>query len=312
MNNKIKTSSRLFLFVFMVFTMACQKPETLTPPSSKQTVSKEFSDYWYQGKAEVNRYEIEQARYGEIRKGDAVLIFVTEDFNSEKQVKLENYNDEAKAKAIPILKMNFVVNFNTGIYPYSVMTSVFTPVDLSKTLKISNTVQEWCGHTYTQLNLKSNQYVYEGHSYFENEADESYTIGAELLEDEIWTLIRVNPQSLPLGKIKIIPGLIQARFLHRRTDVESATAAITESTSEGGSLLTYSIKYDTYQRDLNITFKKSFPHEIVSFEGTYIDGFGSKAKLLKTKAVRTHHLQLDYWTKNSEKDSSYRFELGLK
>ncbi|MBX7151062.1 hypothetical protein K1X84_05440 [bacterium] len=309
MNNKIKISLTLALLALIILTSACQKSE---PPSqsSKQTVSKEFADYWYQGKAELNRYEIEQARYGEIRKGDVVLIFVTEDFNSAKQVKLENYSDEAKSKAIPLLKMNYVVKFNTGIYPYSVMTSVFTPVDLSKTLKISNSVQEWCGHTYTQLNLKDNQYVYEGHSYFENEADASYKIGAELLEDEIWTRIRLNPQSLPLGKIKIIPGLIQARFLHRPTATETATAVIIENPSD--SLMTYSIQYESYQRDLNITFKKSFPHEIISFEGTYIDGFGPKAKLLKTKAVRTHHRMLDYWTKNSEKDSTYRFELGLK
>lgn len=299
---------KILMMILLSVAMSCQKSEPM--PHSNVQISKGFSDYWYQGKAEVNRFEIEQARYGEIRKGDAVLIFVTEDFNKTKQVKLENYNDAAKA--IPILKMNFVLKFNTGIYPYSVMTSVFTPVDFSKTLKISNAVQEWCGHTYTQLNLKNGRYVYDGHSYFENEADESYQMDSALLEDEIWTRIRLNPQNLPLGEIKIIPGLIQARFLHRPTAVETATATITNGFSAGDSLLTYSIQYENYQRDLNITFRKSFPHEILSFESTYVDGFGAKAKLLKTKAVRTHHTMLDYWTKNSEKDSTYRFELGLK
>ena len=39
--------------------------------------SANFGDYWYQGKAELSRYDLKQVRYGEIHQGDAVLIFVT-------------------------------------------------------------------------------------------------------------------------------------------------------------------------------------------------------------------------------------------
>lgn len=52
--------------------------------------SNSFLDYRYQGKAELNRFDLQQERYGEIREGDAVLIFVMEDFLPETQVKYEN------------------------------------------------------------------------------------------------------------------------------------------------------------------------------------------------------------------------------
>ena len=56
--------------------------------SRAAALSQEFKDYWYSGEAELTRYELEQARYGEIHRGDAVLIFVTEDFRTDKQVKV--------------------------------------------------------------------------------------------------------------------------------------------------------------------------------------------------------------------------------
>ena len=35
-----------------------------------------FDDYWYQGKAELSSYTLEQARYGEIHKGEAVYFYI--------------------------------------------------------------------------------------------------------------------------------------------------------------------------------------------------------------------------------------------
>jgi len=69
--------------------------------------SNDFSKYWYQGKAEITSYELEQARYGEIHKGSAVLVFVTEDFSKNKQVKLDNPSANPK-DAIPVLKLNLL------------------------------------------------------------------------------------------------------------------------------------------------------------------------------------------------------------
>jgi len=46
--------------------------------------AEEFGAYWYQGKAELTSYTLEQARYGEVHPGEAVLVFVTEDFSKSK------------------------------------------------------------------------------------------------------------------------------------------------------------------------------------------------------------------------------------
>ena len=54
----------------------------------KRQVSEKWKEYWYSGKAEITSYDLEQARYGELRKGEAVLVFVTEDFLPEEQVKV--------------------------------------------------------------------------------------------------------------------------------------------------------------------------------------------------------------------------------
>ena len=85
-------------------------------------------------------------------EGTCVNIFVTEDFSKEKLVKL---NDAGRAGAdrLPILKLNQSLKFNTGIYPYSVMMSAFQPVDRNNyphAVKVTNTVQEWCGMAYMQ------------------------------------------------------------------------------------------------------------------------------------------------------------------
>ena len=90
-----------------------------------------FGSYWFQGKAELTSYTLSQARYGELHPGEAVLIFVTEDFSRKKQVKLDD-PAAAGADKVPVLKLNFEKKFGTGIYPYSLLTSVFLPLDAAR------------------------------------------------------------------------------------------------------------------------------------------------------------------------------------
>ena len=65
-------------------------PSTAAEETSGFAPTPEFSRYWQQGKAELTSYTLEQARYGEIHQGEAVLVFVTEDLSKTKQVKLDN------------------------------------------------------------------------------------------------------------------------------------------------------------------------------------------------------------------------------
>ncbi len=290
--------------------IGCSSPE-LPLAKADSTQHPRFAEYWYQGQAELNRFELRHARYGEIRTGNAVMIFVTEDFRTDKWVKLENYEGEGKAEAVSILKANISYDFLTGVYPYTLMTSVFTPVELGKfphSLKVSQTVSEWCGHVYTQLLNKGGHFDLTGHSYFEREADVTERLATAWLEDEVWTRIRLSPNRLPVGSIQMIPGLKYARLMHRPSAVEKANATL----EVRDSLTTYTVQYPELDRELRIRFRSEFPYEILEFEETYKDGFGANAKRLTTSGKRTHVAQLDYWSRNSLADSTYRSKLGLK
>lgn len=265
-----------------------------------------FKEYWNRGKAELTRYALDQARYGEIHKGEAVLIFVTEPFLSDKQVKLDYGSNP---NALSVLKLNFVRKFYTGVYPYSILTSVFTPVDYQKqrTLKVSSTTQEWCGHTYSQLNLQNNQFHAMMHSYFQDEADQDFRLNTAWLEDELWTRIRLAPETLPTGEIEIIPSLQFSRLRHTPLKVEKAVANRTVKKDRN----VYTVEYKALPRRLEIQFETAFPYTIVEWSETYPGGFDQKAKMLTTRGVRTNSILLDYWNKHGVEDSGYRKQLGL-
>lgn len=283
-------------------------------PSDKtsNTDHKTFGDYWYQGKAEITSYEMEQARYGEIRKGHAVLIFVTEDFSKSKQVKLDNPQKDPE-DAVKILKLNFVRKFITGIYPYSIMTSVFTPVELSShpnTLKLSFSSQEWCGNVHTQANHKKNRYEFNSYSYFESEGDAKFELEDAILEDELWTRIRISPDRLPVGNIKIIPSLLSSRLKHFELKVENAFAEKVVIDKKR-DLVSYRVNYKNLDRKIQINFINRFPYEIVEWSEEYKSGFGTNPKLLKTKGVKSKTLIIDYWNKNDIEDEDLRKVLGI-
>jgi hypothetical protein len=273
----------------------------------------DFGKYWYNGQAEITRYQLEQARYGEIRQGDAVLIYVTEDFLKDKQVK---YEYGSKDNATTVLKLNFTKKFYTGIYPYSIMSSIFTPVDgISPTLKVTSSSQEWCGHTFVQLNHRDDHIRVLLRSYFQAEGDRDFSLDAAYMEDEIWTEIRLAPEQLPRGDIEIIPGMQFARLRHVPIKIEKAHAKLQSAASPQLSdqpLSQYSLHYPALNRQLTILFETSFPHQIVGWEERYKSGSGAGEKTLISKATRTHSIRSDYWNRNKESDSQLRQELGIQ
>jgi len=276
---------------------------------------KDFHSYWYNHGAEITRFELEQSRYGEIHPGHAILIFVTEPFHPDIHVKADY--ETSREKSIPILKLNFIKRFNTGIYDYSMMKSVFTPIpaekqQFSKTLKVSTTRQDWCGHVYLQYNLEKNHYKVKQYSYFEKEGDKTVTIPSAYLEDEIWTRLRIDPKTLPLGEIEMIPGSFFTTLRMIDLRAEKAFAEMTNMQEENmGDVSQYTVRYPSLERTLSICFNQYFPYDIFSWNETCLSRSGKDVKILTTKARRTHTVMVDYWNKNSTKDLKLRKELGL-
>lgn len=291
--------------VAVFFALAgCRQPTGSDAPMNEPSAP--FRQYWLSGKAELNRYSLEQAQYGALNPGEAVLIFVTEDFRTDTHVKAES--PESRDKAVPVLKTNLIKRFTTGIYDYSLFTSVFTPINnpaYPNTLKVSTSGQEWCGHSYLQLDEDGSQYTIDGRSYFEKEVHEEYAVEKVMLEDELWNRIRLDPAKLPTGSIKLIPGTMSARLRHKRLDPLDATAKLDAYEGvlfPGRNLKAYRIEYPTDDRNLMIVFEGVFPYKIVGWSETY----KSKDNLLTSRAILKTTIQSDYWNHNAPADSVLR------
>lgn len=307
MKNYIKKSIAVSITTtLLLLSVSCKNNETnkdktqvkeLTTNDTKyRVVSQEFKDYWYAGEAEITSYKLEQARYGEIRNGHAALIYVTEDFLPNIQVKANNQNPEN----ISVLKLNATKKFNTGIYPYSIMQSTFYPISKEQhALKITSSIQEWCGQTYTQLNNKTD-FEITSHSYFEGEADQNYRLEKTVLENELWTQLRLDPKSLPTGDLQIIPSLEFVSLKH--IELKPYLANLTLNVNS------YIINYPELNRKLSINFNENAPFEILD----WTESFKSGTEILTTTATKLVTIKSPYWNKKSSKDSVFRKTLKLK
>ena len=313
-----------YVLPFMLFSCQPSGPKGSSPSPPSQSLARpavyEFqsepvrlSDYWYQGAAEVSRYELHQNRYADVHPGTVIAVFVTEDFLADKQVKNDNYSNP---NSIPILKMNMINRFTTGLYDYSVMRSVFTPVKVKEhpqTLKVSTTSQDWCGHVYMQLNFRDGQYASTLHSYFENEADQQQEVPYAILEDELFNRIRMNPEGLPTGPVSILPSTMIVRLKHLPFQAVQAQASLTPyqgTAFQGDNLRAYSVNFPSLKRTLQIVFQAEEPYLIEGWTDAYPSM--SDGKVRTTLARRTKTIREKYWQKHGLEDTAMRQELGLE
>lgn len=269
--------------------------------NSKRKATEESKKYWYDGTAEITSYKLSQARYGEMREGTAVFVFVTEPFSKASNTK----SDRGGAGSFPALKLNTTKKFTTGIYPYSLMTSTFFPFEgASTSFKTSFTMQEWCGTMFAEMRNADDQLTFDLHSYFEGESYKGKTVSPELMEDDIWSLIRLNPEELPKGEVTMVPSMAYMRMKH--VPLKSYKVEVKNEKNSAGSM-TLSLTYASLDRLLEIHYESAFPHAILGWEETYSEG----GKKLISKGERIKQIKSDYWNRNSNRDAALRTELGL-
>ena len=208
-------------------------------------------------------------------------------------------------------------HFNTGIYTYSLMTSSFTTVDYQNpfTHKVAFTGQDWCGHTFMQLNQRDEKYRVQVRSYFQGEGDKDFALPTSaLLEDRVWTQIRIAPASLPTGRANMVPSLQFSRLRHvpaKAQPVDLSLEKVREAAFGTNELYRYRIDYPELKRTVEIYFQTEAPYRIEGWRDTRTSGFGSDAKPLTTTAIRTHTVQEPYWRLNRVSDLPRRESLGL-
>lgn len=182
----------------------------------------EFWKQWGDGMAEVATYDLTMPRYGANRRGVAVAIFVTEPFSKSTRVKADP-GKHPPSDQFPVMKLNLIKEFQTGIYDYSDMTSVFAALSGNRGVtKISFSGQEWCGHVWQQFLFDDNAVRYTGHSYFDGEGDWSKTLelpAAGIAEDALfhWARGMTGPSLQPgeSRKVRMLMSAERSRFEHK-------------------------------------------------------------------------------------------------
>ena len=288
-------------FLLPILFLACTQPDkpantdTSLPPANP-------TNYWYQGLAELSTFTVEQERYGEMRQAEQVNVFVTEDFSDSKHVKLDD-PAAAGADRVPVLKLNAIRRYQTGIYDYSMMMSVFTPTqgDDQRPLKTTCTIQDWCGHVFVQTDATADgAFRVRQFSYFESDGDTDQLVNAALAEDGLWTLVRLNPAALDGLDTTLLPPAFYSRLYHKPYAAQKARLTVEKNEKEH----VLHVVYSNIPRKLDIRYEAQPPHRILGWTETGGDKLLSRGTLKKT-------IMSDYWARHDNASAPLRDSLGM-
>jgi hypothetical protein len=276
--------------------------------------AQDFWSHWGDGQAELSGYRLTQPRYGAARAGTAVLIFVTEEFSDSARVKADP-GQHPPSDVYPVLKLNALRAFQTGIYDYNVMTSTFARVAAGWPIaKVSFSSQEWCGHVYHQLLPRAAGVAGTWHSYFDGEADGAETLPQPedgLYEDALPIVLRGlrGDTYLRPGEsrtVPLLPSLLSARLEHKKLAWSPARVSRAERTESvrvpAGTfeVVTWTVTPEG-RPTLTFQVEAAPPHRLVRWASDKGEG----GALLKST-------RLPYWKLNSPGGEKHLRDLGLR
>lgn len=273
----------------------------------------DFYHYWGDGKAEISSYQVVQPRYGEPRQGQAVLILVTEELHRDSFIKVESPGVPA-AERCYVLKLNNILKFDTGIYDYSVMGSVYSAVEGAdhpfELCKVSLTAQEWCGQVFEEVMLRGGRLQGYLNSYFEKEGRQEYELQAPAaFESEDHLLIRIRElkgQWLAPGEereLVLLPSLWSLRIKHQgRATVPARLAKGPAGVYrvEGQEVPAQPWTLEAGGTSKTFWVEAAYPRRILGWE----DSQGGRGELLAT-------IREPYWQLNHSADAGWRRQLKL-
>lgn len=281
-----------------------------------------FGSVWFDGQAEISTYKYTVKRYGEERLGNAVAIFVTEDFAATTRVKSDKPASTSD-DVIPALKLNLVRDFPTGVYDYNTMLSTFVATQnkgaaaSGAVLKVSFSSQEWCGHVYHQIIPRGLKLETTLHSYFEGEADQSRSVQipeGSTFADALfhWARGFARPVVAP-GKsheATLYQGLMDARLHHFEPQFVKATFSVSDRPEviqvEGNSWATTRKDVRTADgRTFSFWVEKDSPFKLIKWSFTGGTGVDEEAVIHGSK-------RMPYWSLNTSKGIERLRELGLE
>lgn len=287
-------------------------------PTARAAGDPEFGSYWHDGKAELDGYRIVVNRYGHPRVGRGVAIYVTEPFSATKHVKLDDYRKNP-ADVLDVLKLNLMRDFQTGIYDYHTMVSLFVRTADFTPVKLAFTSAEWCGQVYEELNFEGSKVSERFASYFENESSSSTTDVPRggVIEDNLFVLLRgLRGAWLAPGEKRPFPylaGSFWRRLAHRRfawstATIERLRAGETVRVPAGSFATDVYVVRPADGREGRFFIERAYPHRVVRWAWTA----PAAASLGGTDSGElTGSSRLEYWRLNDPGDESHLKALGV-
>jgi hypothetical protein len=298
---------RLFILPVVCTLFACE-PQELKGPEVRPV--DEFQNYWKNGLAEINVFELSQVMYGEVHSGEAVMIFEPDEISKRSLVKW-NENLIPEDEKIQALRMNATKRFTTGIEPHSMMLSSFVAIQGIapwQALKLTLSSQDWRGQVFSQLIRRPDHYAYNRLSYLQKDMETK--VERFMTEDALWNLLRINPDAVfQSDSLRVIPSLFYISLTDK--PLRPYLASTKKIMLDDGNRL-FQIMYPELQRTLFIEYEGEFPYRIIRWTEEYKDGSGPQAKELSTTGIRKKIIQLNYQDKHRVQDDSLRLLLDWK
>ncbi len=248
------------------------------------------------------------------------MIFVTEPFSDRKRVKVDDPSKDP-ADTLDVLKLNLVRDFQTGIYDYNTMTSVFVRAADFSPLKVSFTSAEWCGHVYEELIIDPKRIEQRFFSYFEDESSTGTLAGRGdgVVGDDLFILLRgLRGAYLEPGQKRQVPFLASA-FARRLRHLPLAwgTAEIerlrdTQDIEVPAGTFTadvYVVRPDD-GREGKFFIEQQYPHRIVRWQWK-ATGTGRRASEATETGELTGTTRVEYWQLNRNGDERHLDQLGV-
>jgi hypothetical protein len=305
---------RLLLVLAFAVIVPATGPLAATPPPA-------FDAHWRDGKAELDGYRLTIRRYGAERAGQAVAVYVTEPFSESKRVKLDDPS-RAPADVVDVLKLNLVRRFQTGVYDYNTMSSLFVRTRDFSPVKLAFAGTEWCGLVHEELNWRGAGLDARTDSYFEGEsAQHAAPVPAGgLAEEELFVRLRgLRGEFMAPGQKRTVPFLastLQRRLTHRplawgRATIERARAGETVRVPAGVfACAVYVVRPDD-GREGRFWVEQAHPNRLVKWQWTVAPGTRARLDGLD-RGELTGSARLAYWQLNGPGGESHLRTLGLK
>ena len=280
-----------------------------SPVTSPVGAGDDFDRTWFDGRAEVAGYRWSGTRYGELRRGEAVAIFVTEPFDAERHVKVDDPSRH-DGEVLTAFKLNLVRDFQTGLYDYNTMVSAFLDARSFDPLKLTFSSAEWCGHVFEEVDVRRAATRVDTRSYFEGESGqrELKAPAGGVIGEQLFVLLRgLRGPYLEPGGVREVPFL-SSSFERRLRHIAPrwGTARITRAKEDIGLVVpagkfqaqTYRVEASDGRTAL-VHVEAAAPHRLLLWEW-------KRGEIVLDRGELTGSERLRYWELHGEGDERVR------